>query len=129
MECSSKGIKGTSDLLRFFSEKYPKISKRQFEYDLKDARDRIKEYAVSDIEEYTSELLKHLWELYNKSLKIQDYRECRAVIKEIADITGAKAATKIDHTTGGEKMNEISITIKNATEPVTSEDDITEDIG
>ena len=104
LECHSKGIKGTSDLLRFFAEKYPNIGKRQFEYDLKDAKDRIMEYHAKDVDFIICDLTKSLWELYNKSMKIQDYRECRAVIREISEITGAKAATKIDHTTAGEKI-------------------------
>lgn len=96
LECSSKGVKGTSDLFRFFSENWPDLTRRQFEYDLKKAKDRIKEYHADDVDFMISDLTKHLWELYNKSMKIQDYRECRAIIKTISEITGATAATKID---------------------------------
>lgn len=96
LDCSSKGIKGTSDLFRFFSSKYPDLTKRQFQYDLKDAKDRIREYHSEDVDFLIVDLVKHLWELYNKSLKIQDYRECRAVIKTISEITGASAAHRIE---------------------------------
>lgn len=129
LDLLSKGIKGTSDIFRFFSDEYPELTKRQFEYDLKKAKDRIKEYFYEEIDDLRNELSKHLWELYNKNLKIQDYRECRNIIKTISELTGADAPKQIDHTTKGESLNEINITIKNPSVPVTKEDDIDEEIG
>jgi hypothetical protein len=107
LECMSKGVKGTSDLFRFFSEKWPGLTKRQFEYDLAAAKETILEYHAEDIEFLINDLTRHLWELYNKSLKIQDYRECRSIIKTIAEVTGALASKKIDVTSGG---NPIQVT-------------------
>lgn len=60
----------------------------------------------------------------NATLQIAYYK-LLSTEDELRKLTGSH----IDHTTGGEKINDISITIKNATEPVTSEDDIAEDIG
>lgn len=92
----SKGVKATSDLFRFFSEKYPDLTKRQFEYDLKKAREKITEYFETEAEFEIAEIVKHYWELYNKSLKLQDYRECRNILQEITKIKGL-VVKKVEH--------------------------------
>lgn len=104
LDLISKGVVGTSDLFHFFSEKHPDLTKRQFEYDLRKAKEKIKEYITAEQEDITADLIKRLYELYNKSLKIQDYRECRSIVKTIAEITGVEAAKKIDHSTKGEPI-------------------------
>lgn len=103
LELRSKGVKGTSDLFRFFAEKYPNLSKRQFEYDLKEAKKIILEYFSNDIKMQVSEIEKHYWELYSKSLKLQDYRECRSILKNISDLKGL-ITQKNDITTNGESV-------------------------
>jgi hypothetical protein len=97
LDLRSKGVKSTSDLFRFFTEKYNDVTKRQFEYDLQKAKALISEYHEKDLEFTVSEISKHLWELYNKNLKIQDYRECRNVLKDYSDLLGLKIQ-KIDIT-------------------------------
>lgn len=96
LDLMSKGIKATSDLFRFFSDEYPDLTKRQFEYDLRNAKERVKEHLVQDVELLTSDLLRHLWELYNKAHKENDVRECRNILKQIAELTGANAAAKVE---------------------------------
>ena len=88
MSIRSKGVKGNKDLFRIFSEKYPDLSYRQFEYDLKKVKDEISEYFEKDRDFEISETVKHLWELYSKSFKLQDYRECRNVLKDLANLKG-----------------------------------------
>ena len=97
LDLMSKGIKSFSDLFRFFSDEYPDLTERQFQYDLQKAKDRIKEHLTEDVELLTSDLLRHLWELYNKAHKEKDFRECRNIIKQIAELTGANAAMKVEH--------------------------------
>lgn len=96
LELRSKGVKATSDLFQFFSGKYPGLTKRQFEYDLAEAKEQIREYYEKDVEFEVSEIAKHLWELYSKSFRLQDYRECRALLREIADLKGLKVQ-KVEH--------------------------------
>lgn len=96
LDLMSKGIKSFSDLFRFFSEEYPDLTERQFQYDLRKAKERVKEHLVEDVELLTSDLLRHLWELYNKAHKENDVRECRNILKQIAELTGANAAAKVE---------------------------------
>ena len=56
--------------------------------------------------------LARLDDLYSKLLKAQDYKGALGVLKEIADIVGFKAPTKLDHTSGGEKIDTITVNIK-----------------
>lgn len=104
LELRSKGVKGTSDLFRFFSEKYPDLTKRQFEFDLAEAKELIKEYHVEDVEFQVSEIVKHYWELYSKNFKLQDYRECRNILKDIAALKGL-IAQQVNH--GGKIQLEV----------------------
>lgn len=124
IELHSKGVCGTSDLFRFFSERYP-LTRRQFEYDLKKAREQIKEYHADQIEDLSALLVRNLWELYSKNLRVQDYRECRNIIKTISDITGAAQPTKIEHS-GNARV--LLVAADDINEPATSEDDIDENI-
>lgn len=103
LELRSKGVKGTSDLFRFFSEKYPDLTKRQFEYDLKEAKELIATDNQETIDFQVSEIDKHLWELYNKSLKLQDYRECRNILKDLSALKGL-LVKHVDVKSGGEKI-------------------------
>lgn len=101
--CRSKGMKSRGDLLRAFSDKYPDLTERQFDYDYQKARERIREYFESDMDFQRVELTKHLWELYSKSLKLQDYRECRNIIREISELQGLKV-NKTDLTSNGKEV-------------------------
>lgn len=95
LDCRRKGEKTTSGLFRFFSEKYPNLTKRQFEYDLRVAKELIREHFETDIDFEISEIVGHYWDLYNKSLKMQDYRECRSILKEVSALKGL-VVTKLE---------------------------------
>ena len=58
-----------------------------------------------EIEDEKGRTLARLDDLYAKLIKVQDYKGALSVIREIGDIVGFKAATKLDHTTAGEKIN------------------------
>lgn len=60
----------------------------------------------------------------NATLQIAYYKLLSSE-EELRKLTGQY----IDHSTGGEKLNRIEIIIQDAAKPVTSEDDIAEDIG
>lgn len=110
LQLRSKGVKATSDLLRFFASEYPKISKRQFEYDLKKAKDLIAEHFEEDVQFQVAEITKHYWELYSKNLKLQDYRECRAILSELSKLKGL-IIDKRDHTSNGKSISPPKIII------------------
>lgn len=46
------------------------------------------EYFQRNIEQLAPEMALHYWDLYAKSYKLQDYRECRAILKDLRDLTG-----------------------------------------
>lgn len=121
----SKGVKGASDLFRYFSEKYPDLTKRQFEYDLQEAKVLISQYFEKDSEFQVAEIEKHYWELYSKSLKLQDYRECRAILSEVSKLKALIVERK-DHTVSGLPDSIKVNIIGKIAPPVKNEDDINE---
>jgi hypothetical protein len=86
MGCRAKGEKSTSVIMSGWMEQFPGLSEGQFQKDYQKAKGIIQEYFEKDIDILCSEVTKHLWDLYAKSLKLQDYRECRAVLKQITEV-------------------------------------------
>jgi len=85
LEMRSKGEKSSTVLMSAWKEKY-NLSEGQFRADYSKAKAIIAEYFQKDIEELSNEVSRHLWDLYAKSMKLQDYRECRAILKQITDL-------------------------------------------
>ena len=125
LDLRSKGVKGAADLFRFFSEKYPNLTKRQFEYDLKEAKKLISQYFEKDSEFQVAEIEKHYWDLYSKSLKAKDYRECRAILSEISKLK-ALFVERVDHTVSGLPDNIRIEVVGGTVPPVKNEEDIDE---
>jgi hypothetical protein len=80
-----KAIKGKTELRAAYTKEFG--SAIGFEHAYKCAMDIIGEYYNPDTEAGTAEIAMHLWTLYEKSMKLQDYRECRAILMEIHKIT------------------------------------------
>lgn len=85
LEMRSKGEKSSTVLMSAWKERY-NLSEGQFRADYSKAKAIIAEYFQKDIEELSNEVSRHLWDLYAKSMKLQDYRECRAILKQITDL-------------------------------------------
>lgn len=81
----------TVDILRFASEKY-NVSDRQVETYIKRAKIISKKDNDFNIEEKRAEIIAQYYHLYQLSYEQEDYKECRNLLKEIADIIGVKAA-------------------------------------
>lgn len=88
IECRLKAVKGKTELKSLYSQQFPESS--TFEKDFKEAEKIIAEYYNRDTVAGTAEIAMHLWTLYDKSYKLQDYRECRNILKQIHDITISK---------------------------------------
>ena len=58
-----------------------------------------------EIEHEKGRTLARLDDIYQKLIKVQDYKGALSVLREIGDIVGYKAPQKTDMTTGGEKIN------------------------
>ena len=85
MSVRAKGEKSTSVIMSGWMEQFPGLSEGQFQKDYQKAKNLIQEYFEKDVDILASEVTCHLWDLYARSLKLQDYRECRAVLKQITD--------------------------------------------
>ena len=82
-------------VIQYCAEKYD-IEERQADEYIRKARDIMHSDMQISVEIKKSEILTQYYDLYNKSYKIEDYRECRNVLKEISDIFGVEAAKKIE---------------------------------
>lgn len=81
----------TGDILRIASEKY-EVSERQIETYINRAKVFIKKDNNFDLEEKKAEIISQYYHLYQQNYDIEDFKECKNVLKEIADIIGVKAA-------------------------------------
>ena len=67
-----KAVKGKTELRTLYTKEFG--SALGFEHAYKCAMDIIGEYYNPDTEAGTAEIAMHLWTLYEKSMKLQDYR-------------------------------------------------------
>lgn len=80
-----KAVKGKTELKALYVQEFQ--NSLTFEKDYREAEKIIGEYYNRDTIAGTAEIAMHLWTLYDKSYKLQDYRECRNILKQIHDIT------------------------------------------
>jgi hypothetical protein len=82
----AKGEKSKSALKAAFKQHFG--SDKEFAAAYKGVNQIFSEYFQKSIEKLAPELALHYWDLYAKSYKLQDYRECRAILKDLRDLTG-----------------------------------------
>jgi hypothetical protein len=97
-------LKGCSKsyIVRFASETW-KIGERQTETYLAESYDKIKcDFQVTfEKETFKEEIYGRLQDLYRKNYTIQDFRECRNIVKDLRDILGIDETKKTEtHITG-----------------------------
>lgn len=68
------------------------------------AREIMQGNIVEDHEIIRAEILAKYHDLYQKNYKNQDYKEARAVLKDIKEIFGTDAAKKLDLSTNGKEI-------------------------
>lgn len=81
------------------------ITERWTDEYLSKAREIFRHNLAEDTENKKFEILSQYYDLYQKSYKLEDYKECRSILKEIAVVLGVEAPKKIDHTTNGESIS------------------------
>ena len=90
--------KSTRDIVKLITEHYKVCEKTAYIY-----VNKAKAKRVEDFNEYADEVLSdqlsHLKNLYEKNYKIQDFKECRAVLSEMRQMLGANAPEKKESTT------------------------------
>lgn len=98
-----KGIK-RGDVVKWAQENYKISQKQAYNYVTLAIEQRSK-----DLDEYKENALSDqiaiLRSLYLENYKIEDYKECRAILAQIASLIGLEAAKKTDITTNGESIN------------------------
>jgi uncharacterized Zn finger protein len=82
----SRGEKSNSALKKAYNDQFN--TTKDFSANLKVVDAMFSEYFKKTIEELAPEISLHYWDLYAKSYKLQDYRECRAILKELRELTG-----------------------------------------
>ena len=82
---------------RYLLQKYTKkfnLKDSQFDKDLRVARQEIKDILDIDKDQERAEIKNRYNHLYWKNIKIQDYRECRAVLDSLCKMGGLNEAEK-----------------------------------
>lgn len=91
-------IKGASrgQIMQFCAENY-KTNERVVDDYIHDAKDEIKQYFNDNFDKdyIKANLIERLEDLYRNNLDMDDFRECRNVIKDLRDILGLDEAKKI----------------------------------
>ena len=111
MECVQLMGQGFSrpEIIQYFSDKYNKLTDRTADNYIQLAREKIKEnFAIMfDKEYFKANIFKRLEDLYKQSYDIDDYKECRVILKDLRDMLGLNDPTKQDITTDGKEINSI----------------------
>jgi hypothetical protein len=63
-------------------------------------------HKTTDFEAFKAEIYSRLEDLYQKSMDIDDFKECRNILKDIREMLGVNAPTKTDLTTNVKEINE-----------------------
>ena len=99
------------EIIRFCREEFDVGDDATDNY-IADARERIRESMVeNDLKDIKSTIIARLEDLYSQNYDIENFAECRNVLKQTSEILGLSAPKKIDHTTGGEKLPNANPTI------------------
>lgn len=80
-------------IIQYVAEKHD-VGERQIDNYIAKARDIMSNDNKVEIELKKSEILSQLYDLYGKNLKIDDFRECRNILNQIAEVLGVKAPAK-----------------------------------
>lgn len=87
--------KKTRDIAPFISKTYNVSEKTAYNY-----INKAKELREEDAKEYRNEALTDqialLRNLYDKNYKLQDFKECRAIVQQLASLLGVDAPQKVE---------------------------------
>lgn len=92
-------------IIQYCAENY-KIGERATDQYLQKARELFSGNIESETQNKKFEILTQYYDLYQKNYSEQDYKECRNILKDIAQVLGIEAPKKIDHTTNGKEISQ-----------------------
>lgn len=81
----ARGEKSESAIKAAYKSEFGNL--KTYPQDKAEAKKAIAEYFQKNVEALAEDVALHLWDLYSKNYKLQDYRECRAILKQITDLT------------------------------------------
>ncbi len=90
--------KSKREIVKLITEHYNVCEKTAYLYIEKAKAQREEDYNEY-AQEVMSDQLSHLKNLYEKNYKIQDFKECRAVLSEMRQMLGANAPEKTENKT------------------------------
>ena len=91
-------------VIQYCSENY-NVGERQTDEYLSKAREILKSNIDNDTSSKKHEILNQYYDLYQKNYQLEDFKECRNILKDIAVVLGVEAPKKMDFTTNGETIN------------------------
>ena len=97
IELIINGVTQRKFILQNVIKKY-NICESQVDKDLKQARLDLKDILKLDTDQKKAEIEARYNHLYLKNIKIQDYRECRALLDSLVKLGGLSAPEKIETT-------------------------------
>lgn len=97
----------TSQIMEYCGKTFKIEKSAVYDY-IKEAKELMVEdfRKTTDFEAFKAEIYNRLEDLYQKNLDIDDYKECRNIIKDIREMLGVNAPIKTDLTTNGKEINE-----------------------
>jgi hypothetical protein len=110
-EALTKGV-STTEMLQYVAAKHDwKVNGRQVYNYIQKANEKFKKLADKKKDVEFGKAITRLSMLFEKSLKIQDFKTCLSIQKEINTMFGNHESSKVDLTTNGKDLNKtINIT-------------------
>jgi predicted DNA-binding protein YlxM (UPF0122 family) len=95
----------TSQIAKYCEDKYNLGQTALYDY-IKQAKQLMIDdfHKTTDFEAFKAEIYSRLEDLYQKSMDIDDFKECRNILKDIREMLGVNAPTKTDLTTNGKEI-------------------------
>jgi hypothetical protein len=109
----------TAQILQYASENWQIVDRNTYNY-IARANKLIAKHAETHREHEMGKAVARLNRLYSSALKVQDYKTCLAVQKEINALFGLYAPTKTDVTSNGEPISVVFSAIPAREKPPTN---------
>lgn len=95
----------TSQIVEYCGSKFKVEKSASYEY-INDAKELLKENfsKTFDVDGFKAEIYGRLENLYSQNMDIDDFKECRNILKDLREMLGLNASIKTDVTTNGKDL-------------------------
>lgn len=103
----------TSQIIEYCRNKF-KVERAAAYFYIEDAKVLIKENfsKTFDVDGFKAEIYARLENLYQQNMDIDDFKECRNIIKDLREMLGLNEAQKMDLTTKGKELPSNTIKVE-----------------